>query len=136
MTAPGSVGKTMTAKAAAGGVTPAAFAPTWLSIADVKTWLRINAQDTADDDLLNMVTAAAEPYVQRCRPEFMGSDGTYTPDAEAYQGAVMYTAREYRRRNSPAGVELFGDQASFVARYDVDIERALHTGAFAPPIVS
>ncbi len=128
----------MTAKAAAGGVTPAAFAPTWLSIADVKTWLRINAQDTADDDLLNMVTAAAEPYVQRCRPEFIvaGDPPSYAPDAEAYQGGVMYAAREYRRRNSPAGVELFGDQASFVSRYDVDIERALHTGAFAPPIVS
>ncbi len=126
----------MNAKAAGEASSLAAFAPKWLEIDDVKTWLRINAQDTADDDILTMVAAAAEPYVQRCRPEFMGSDGTYTPDAEAYQGAVMYTAREYRRRNSPAGVELFGDQASFVARYDVDIERALHTGAFAPPIVS
>lgn len=114
------------------------FAPTWLQVPDVKTWLRLNAQDTTDDDLLNAVCAMAEPYVQRCRPEFVvvGPPVGYLPDAEAYQGGVMYAAREYRRRNSPAGVELFGDQASFVTRYDTDIERALHTGAYAPPIVS
>jgi hypothetical protein len=83
----------------------------------------------------------AEPYVERCRPEFAAADPdtgvtTYTPDAEAYQGGVMYAAREYRRRNSPAGVELLGDTASFVTRYDTDIERALHTGAWAPPIIA
>lgn len=113
------------------------FVPTWLNVADVKVWLRLNAQDTTDDDLLRAVAAMAEPYAERCRPEFMtGDPPSYAPNAEAYQGAVMYAAREYRRRNSPAGVELFGDQASFVTRYDTDIERALHTGAYAPPIVS
>ena len=127
---------------AAAGISPAAvgapFMPTWLRLADVKAWLRLNAQDTTDDDLLNSVAAMAEPYVQRCRPEFVvdGTPPTYEPDAEAYQGAVMYAAREYRRRNSPAGIELFGEQASFVTRYDADIERALQTGAYAPPIVS
>jgi hypothetical protein len=248
----------MNAQAAAGPGTSSAavgapFAPTWLQVADVKAWLRINSVDTADDDLITATSAMAEKYVERCRPEFAvqvtaqaavrldirSADGhanlrieewqtahpgatipgraitttlfadpvdywatlnpalpaqytaydppgstnveggyvvdvnggpvssgvvaswasqglilsmtwdsalnqvtldtrlyTYNPDAEAYQGAVMYAAREYRRRNSPAGIELFGDQASFVTRYDVDIERALHTGAYAPPIVS
>lgn len=60
----------------------------------------------------------------------------YFPDAETYQGAVMYAAREYRRRNSPAGIEMFGDQASFVSRYDTDIERALQTGVYARPVIS
>jgi hypothetical protein len=58
------------------------------------------------------------------------------PDAETYSGAVMYAAREYRRRNSPAGIEVFGEATSFVTRYDPDIDRALQTGAYAPPVVS
>jgi hypothetical protein len=77
----------------------------------------------------------AEPYVQRCRPEFVTEAG-YVPDSEAYQGGVMYAAREFRRRNSPAGIEVFGENTSFVTRYDTDIERALHTGAWAPPVIA
>ena len=81
-----------------------------------------------------------EIHVQRCRPEWAGVDDadppapTYTPDAETYQGAVMYAGRELRRRNSPAGVETFGDVGvSFVAKYDPDIDRALRTGAYRRP---
>jgi hypothetical protein len=78
-----------------------------------------------------------EPYVQRCRPEFVTADPPgYVPDGEAYQGGVMVAAREYRRRNSPAGVEVLGDTTSFVARFDPDIDRALHTGAYAGPIIA
>jgi hypothetical protein len=115
----------------------APFEPVWLTVGDVKAWLRLNDQDTTDDDLLASVAAMAEPYVERCRPEWFDASTppVYTPDAETYQGAVMYAAREYRRRNSPAGIELFGDVTSFVSRYDPDIERALQTGAFARPIV-
>lgn len=244
----------------------ATFAPDWLDVADVKTWLRLQSQDVSDDALLNSVAAMAEPYVQRCRPEWWTApaapqpdlrdvpvsadtysgepepplgypvalfgdwffanpfavapvlnvtstwtfvpkpgetaadlrsgalwvdasggggtlypvqslgglplaaqqaalwvqnysvvpltlrvvagqpvfvwDGTsvpgnrYAPDAETYQGAVMYAAREYRRRNSPAGVEMFGDVTSFVSRFDPDIDRALQTGSYARPVVS
>lgn len=116
---------------------PPTFTLVWLSPASVKEWLRLNAQDTSDDGLIRSVCAMSEVYTERCRPEFATADPPgYTPDAEAYQGAVMYAAREYRRRNSPAGVETFGDTASFVTRYDSDIDRALHTGAFAPPIIA
>lgn len=121
---------------------PPVFTPVWLAPDSVKGWLRLNSQDTTDDDLLAVVCAMAEPYVERCRPEFWhptvdDPDVTvYAPDAEAYQGGVMYAAREYRRRNSPAGIEVFGDVTSFVTRYDTDIERALHTGAWAPPIIA
>jgi hypothetical protein len=120
--------------------TPPAFAPVWLAVADVKEWLKINAQDTGDDALLTRTAAMAEAHVQRCRPEWFTADAdgveTYTPDAETYSGGVMYAAREYRRRNSPAGIEVFGEATSFVTRYDPDIDRALQTGAYAPPIVS
>lgn len=122
--------------------TPPAFQPVWLATSDVKSWLRLNAQGDSDDDLVTAVSAMAEPYVQRCRPEWLlpdPADATallYQPDAETYQGAVMYAAREYRRRNSPAGVETFGDATSFVARFDPDIDRALQTGAYARPVVA
>lgn len=120
----------------------AAFEPRWLTVADVKSWLRLQGEDSSDDELLQRVAAMTEPYVIRCRPEWLLPDPddpeqiTYQPDAETYQGAVMYAAREYRRRNSPAGIELFGDVTSFVARFDPDIDRALQTGAYARPVVS
>lgn len=117
------------------------YTPTWLAQADVRAWLRLNDQDEGDNDLITRVCAMAEPYVQRCRPEWFTTDPNaqtaYMPDAETYQGAVMYAAREYRRRNSPAGIEMFGESGtSFVSRYDPDIDRALQTGAYARPVIA
>lgn len=122
----------------------AAYEPKWLEIEDVKAWLRLGGTDSTDDSLITAAAAMSEPYVERCRPEWLGVDITdpelpvpvYLPDAEVYQAAVMLAGRVYRRRNSPAGVEMFGDSVSFVARYDPDIERALQTGAYARPVVS
>ena len=115
---------------------PRTFAPVWLSPDDVKSWLRLQGEDASDDSLILAVCAQTEPYVQRCRPEFTNADGVYVPDDETYQGARMFAAREYRRRNSPSGIESFGDVTSFVARFDPDIDRALQTGAYARPVVS
>jgi hypothetical protein len=116
---------------------PRIFTPAWLSPVDVKEWLHINGEDAGDDALVVRCCAMTEVYVARCRPEFTDLDAdpvTYGPDAETYQGAVMYAAREVRRRNSPAGLQMFADgQVSFVARYDSDIERALRTGAWTRP---
>lgn len=51
-------------------------------------------------------------------------------------GAVMLAARLYRRRNSPAGVESFSDMgASYVSRYDSDLDRQLRINAWTPPRV-
>lgn len=115
------------------------FTPTWLSPADVKEWLHLNAVDVDDDDLVVRVCAQTEKYVERCRPEFAAAESgatTYAPDAEVYQGAVMYAARKVRRRNSPAGVQAFGDSGvSFVSKYDADIDQALHTGTWSIPAV-
>ena len=117
------------------------FTHTWLEPDDVATWLRLNtATATTDAVELERVCAMTEAYVQRCRPEFLppapedGSAATYVPDAETYQGAVMYAAREVRRRNTPAGVESFGDVGVvFTPKWDADIERALRTGAWTLP---
>ncbi|MCL1871950.1 MAG: hypothetical protein FWF90_16260 [Promicromonosporaceae bacterium] len=112
------------------------FTPVWLSPADVKEWLHGNQQPVDSEDRLVSVCAAAEPYVERCRPEWKTKDGGYEPDAETYHGAVMYAAREFRRRNSPAGVEVYGEGVTFVRRFDPDIDRALQTGEFARPITA
>lgn len=121
---------------------PPAFTPTWLAPVDVKAWLALDETDTTDDALVEAACAMTEPYVQRCRPEWYVTPvppppdlpPVYVPDAETYQGAVMYAAREYRRRNSPAGVQSFGDGSTlYVSKYDSDIERALRTGAYSLP---
>jgi hypothetical protein len=123
---------------------PPVFPLAWLSPASVKAWLRLDVDDTADDADIVQCCADTEVYVETVRPDrrTVATDpdtglpvpGPYVPDAEVYQGAVMYAARLFRRRNSPAGVELFGDQASFVSRYDADIDRALRTGPWQPSV--
>lgn len=119
---------------------PPDFTPAWLAPADVLHWLARNGVLSPEDEAeVNRVCAMVELYVERCRPEHFdpapdGTDPTYVPDAETYQGAVMYAAREIRRRNSPAGIENFADGgAAFVAKFDADIERALRTGTWARP---
>jgi hypothetical protein len=125
------------------------YTPTWLDVADVKAQLRLAAADTADDDLVTRCAAAVEPQVQRARPDgyptatpadvrgvIVGDRLAalpYTPDAETYQAAVMLAARLVRRRNSPGGVETFGESVTFVSRYDPEIARALRTGLWALP---
>jgi len=125
------------------------FTPVWLDPDDVKEWLRIAGVDTTDDVILGRCCAAVEPQVQRCRPDqavpaaarLRGPDGrwvaatpaTYAPDAEVYQAAGMLAAKMYRRRNSPAGIESFGDNILYPARWDAEIDRALHTASSRIP---
>ena len=116
------------------------FEPIWLDPADVAAWLRKRGDLTpADQAIMARVCVQTELYVERCRPEFYdpgteAPETPYTPDGEVYQGAVMYAAREYRRRNSPAGTEQFaGGGAIFTAQDDDDINRALRTGPFNRP---
>ena len=55
--------------------------------------------------------------------------------AETTLGAVMLTARLYRRRNSPAGIESLSEMgATYVSRYDSDIARLLRIDAFMGPV--
>jgi hypothetical protein len=115
------------------------YLPLWLAVADVKAQLRLSGADTADDDLVTRCAAAVEPQVQRCRPDQypavqpLDVPPVYTPDAEVYQAAVMLAARLVRRRNSPGGIESFGESVTYVSRYDPEIARALHTGFYALP---
>lgn len=100
----------------------------WLLPEDVKAWLRLG--DAADDALLEDVIGAVEVVVARDRFDALPDPSA---DLEVYQGAVMYAARVYRRRNSPAGVESFGESVSYVARWDPDVDRFLRRGAYRFP---
>ena len=109
----------------------------WLDPLDVKAWLRLS--DTADDALLSEVCASVQPWVQRCRPEWStpleppATGSVYLPDAETYQGAVMFAAKMFRRRNSPGGIEAFAESVTYVARWDPDVARFLRTGDYLMP---
>lgn len=117
------------------------FIPSWLDVADVKAWLRIAGTDTFDDDLLARCCAAVEPQVQRARPDCyptvnpLVSPPVYAPDAEVYQAAGMLAAKMYRRRNSPGGIESYGDQVLYPARWDQEIDLALRTANRRLPAV-
>jgi len=123
--------------------------PVWLLVADVKDQLRIAPGDSTDDALITRCAAAVEPQVERARPDqavapapagrdargriTRATPAAYAPDAEVYQAAVMLAARLVRRRNSPGGVETFGESVTYVSRQDPEIARALHTGPYAMP---
>lgn len=56
--------------------------------------------------------------------------------ADIVKGANMLAGRIYRRRNSPSGVESFGDLGPvYVQRRDPDIAMLLHIGTHAFPQV-
>jgi len=120
---------------------PVTFAPTWLSPADVREWLKLPAGQ--DDDLVRRCAAAVEPEVQRARADRWSIPdpdaippvpSVFVPDAQVYLAGVMLAGKVYRRRNSPAGiVEGFGDAVTYVARYDPEVQRALYQGAWARP---
>lgn len=112
---------------------------TWLDPADVQTWLVGSFPGiTVDQTILADCTAAAEPPVERARPDMFlttdDADGsittTYVPDAEVYTAARMLAARLYVRRNSAAGVEVYTGASAVMARYEPDIERALKTSGW------
>jgi hypothetical protein len=125
-------------------VTPAVLPPVtpWpVTGADVAAWLSLTDPTAQDVAILDTVAAQATIYAQRCRFDRWSTDpdtgaAVFVPDVEVFQGAVMFGAREYRRRNTPAGMQNFGDGGvSYVARWDNDIDRALRVGAFRPPAV-
>lgn len=107
----------------------------WLALADVKTQLAIDGVDTDDDVLIQSCIDAAEPEVTRARPDAWTEDPATTPAdyPDAYRGGVMLAARLVRRRNSPAGIESFGESITYVAAYDPDLDRFMRRGRYRLP---
>lgn len=96
----------------------------------VRRHLRVTT--TADDDLIQDAVDAANAWVTTLPgPQIIGD----TWIANIVQGAVMLSARLFRRRNSPAGVEAFSDLggAVYVQRNDPDIAMMLRIGAYTKP---
>ena len=104
-----------------------------LTVEGVKEWLRIT--DPAEDELIGWALAATLDHVRRlpfiALQPFPDDPTTWAGDAAL--GTLMLTARTYRRRNSPGGLEALADQISYVPQYDPEIERLLRIGKRAAP---
>lgn len=105
----------------------------WLALADVKRQLAIDGTDVTDDELIQACIDAAEPEVTRARPDAWTDTTTPADYPDAYRGGVMLAARLVRRRNSPAGIESFGESVTYVAAYDPDLDRFMRRGRYRMP---
>lgn len=112
-----------------------------VSLAELKDELRIPADDTEDDTILNRILLGVNRKVRRwpiagyaSQPDVVPEDRVWPEDI--VQGAVMLASRLSRRRNSPAGFEAFaGEGAVYVQRNDPDIAQMLELGSYAAPMV-
>lgn len=98
--------------------------------ARVIAWAQLKGPEPAEaiGQLIPVVTDLIDQLPDAPRTE----DGDWAP--ATVQAAIMMTARLYRRRNSPGGVEAFAEGgATYVARFDPDIEQMLRTGKHARP---
>ncbi len=103
------------------------------TLARVKARLRIT--DETDDDELTELVAAVNSQV-RAWPVSQAAVGLETWPEHIALGARMLVCRLYRRRNSPAGVEAFGEAgAVYVMRQDPDIAMLLKLGSWRKPAV-
>ncbi|MFC9895037.1 hypothetical protein ACFVMC_15235 [Nocardia sp. NPDC127579] len=99
--------------------------------AAVKAYLRLD--DPGDETTLTATVNA----VNALMVEWFGAPVSPAVWSETKrQGAVMLAARVFRRRNSPAGVESFGELGPiYVQRNDPDVGQLLGLGAYARPAV-
>lgn len=110
---------------------PAAEYPA--TVEAVAGWLGIpeGGPGVAERAHIAKVVPAVNALVRR-----YGHTGDDLP-ADVVQGATMLAGRITRRRNSPAGVESFGELgATYVARYDPDIDVLLGTGKHRPLVIA
>lgn len=110
-------------------------------LAALKVDLRIDPADTRDDDVLATELAAAVAYVERVhvgRYNFTATPGTLPePAADLVLGALRLAGRWKTRRRSPDGLVEMGELGSArVSSGDVDIDRLLRIGRFAPAVVA
>jgi hypothetical protein len=100
----------------------------------VKAQVSLDAGDATDDDVVDQVVAAVNDRVRALPVAQLPDEATAWP-AAVQLGAVMLGARLYRRRNTPTGVESFGDVGVYVRRNDPDIAMLLKLGEHARPAV-
>ena len=99
----------------------------------VKHQLQLRVGDSQHDDQLNGILGAVNIRVRRMRVAQL--DAESWPEDIAL-GAVMLAARLFKRRDTPAGVSVFGDNAAlYVSRNDPDIAMLLQLGPYSRPAV-
>lgn len=99
----------------------------------VKVQLSIAETDTRNDAQLEAIIAAVNNLVRGLRVSEVAV-GAETWPAKITQGATMLAARLFRRKNSPAGVEAFGQLGgAYVMRNDPDIAQLLQLGNYQAP---
>jgi hypothetical protein len=105
----------------------------------IKAHLKIT--DDTDDAAIDLVTAAVNSVIRTGKaaedaalPAAPTEEEPGEWPARISYGATLLGARWFRRKNSPAGVEAFGELgALYVMRNDPDIAQLLRLGAFAVP---
>lgn len=103
--------------------------------------LELRLTDSGDDAALSAIVAAVNAIIRRLPTANKSADPLTPPiDREWFpptvRGSVMLAARLFSRRNSPAGVESFGELGPvYVTRNDPDISLLLEIGAYAPPTI-
>lgn len=95
----------------------------------VRVYLGLSEADT-DTEALNLSCAAANAFLRRYKGDEPPGDGW---PSDWVLGTVMQAAGLYRRRNTPGGVDTFGDTGMYVRATDTEVERMLRIGRYAPP---
>lgn len=110
------------------------------SVPMAKVQLSIEVDDVSDDGKLAAIVAAVNSQVRTWRVSEAAVTDPFDPaatwPARIELGASMLVARLFRRKNSPAGVEQFGQLgAAYVMRNDPDIAQLLALGSWQSPQV-
>lgn len=109
------------------------------TVPNVKAHLKI--ADTADDARLGQIVAAVNAAVRTwtCALDSSAPDtpvGDRVWNARTSEGATLLSARLFRRKNSPSGVEAFGELGPvYVQRNDPDVAMLLRLGSWSGPEV-
>lgn len=95
-------------------------------VAEVVRWSGLRTTD-ASDPALRLAADAVAAYVEGLPILANRADTSAAWPAGVRLGAVMLTARTWRRKDTPTGVASVGDDGSiaYVARFDPDMSRLL-----------
>lgn len=107
---------------------------------ELKIDAKIDDDDTRDDNRLEQTLAAAVAFVERVhvgRYDFTTPPGVLlpAPPIDMLLGTIRLAVRWHDRRRSPDALIALGELgASRVPSFDVDIDRMLRIGRYAPAV--
>lgn len=103
------------------------------TLALIRAKLRLRPEDTDADEALTDHAEAVNYLVRRWPVASQAVDQPEWPESITI-GAVMLAVRLWRRKDSPAGVETFGQLGgAYVMRNDPDIAMLLQLGTWQRP---